>query len=163
MSAISKLSPKAFLGAMIPNVKILSSSIDAIIDRLNSLSTSDSTISVTTLTTTTLNTVDKFTTVTADGAISVPTANTTYYITKAGVAAMTIVDPTATTHDGLTLTFVATTANAHTLSNAAGSGFNDGGAASDIGTYGGAKGDNIIITAYQGKWYVKSKVNVTLA
>lgn len=101
--------------------------------------------------------------VTADGAISVPSGNVTYMITKAGVAAMTLVNPTATTHDGLRLTFMATTANAHTLDNSAGAGFNDGGAGSDVGTFGGAKGDNIVIEAYQGKWYVVSKVNVTLA
>lgn len=101
--------------------------------------------------------------VTADGAITIPSGNKTFAITKAGVAAMTLANPTSTTHDGLRLTFVATTANAHTLSNAAGAGFNDGGAGSDIGTFGGAKGDNIVIEAYQGKWYVVSKVNVTLA
>mgnify|MGYP006921363240 FL=1 len=118
---------------------------------------------ITTLTVTTLNAMSKLLAVTANGAVSIPTANTTYYITKAGVAAMTLVDPTATTHDGLTLTFISTTAQAHTLSNAAGSGFNAGGAASDIGTFGGAIGDNIVITAYQGKWLVVSKTNVTLA
>lgn len=101
--------------------------------------------------------------VSADGAITIPSGDTAYYITKAGVAAMTIANPTATTHDGLKLEFISTTANAHTLSNAAGAGFNGGGAASDIGTYGGAKGDNIVIEAYQGVWYVVSKVNVTLA
>lgn len=100
--------------------------------------------------------------VTADGAIAVPTENTTYFITKAGVAAMTLVDPTATTHDGIELTFISVTANAHTLSNAAGSGFNAGGAGSDVGTFGGAKGDNITIVAYQGDWFVKNSVNVTL-
>ena len=100
--------------------------------------------------------------VTADGAISVPTVNTTYFITKAGVAAMTLVDPTATTHDGLKLTFISATANAHTLSNAAGSGFNAGGSGADVGTFGGAKGDNIVIRAYQGDWYVETKTNVTL-
>lgn len=100
--------------------------------------------------------------VTADGAIAVPSRDTTYIITKAGVAAMTIVDPTATTHDGLTLTFIAGTANAHTLDNSAGSGFNAAGAGSDVGTFGGAKGDNIVIVAYGGDWFVKSKVNVTL-
>jgi hypothetical protein len=121
------------------------------------------TITATTLTATTLNATNKYTAVTANGAISIPTANTTYYITKAGVAAMTLADPTATTHDGLTLTFVATTASAHTLSNAAGSGFNDAGASGDIGTFGGAIGDNIVITAYQGKWLVVSKTNVTIA
>ena len=118
---------------------------------------------ITTLTVTTLNAMSKLLALSANGAVSIPTANTTYYITKAGVAAMTLVDPTATTHDGLTLTFISTTAQAHTLSNAAGSGFNAGGAASDIGTFGGAIGDNIVITAYQGKWLVVSKTNVTLA
>jgi hypothetical protein len=103
-----------------------------------------------------------FAAVTADGAITIPTADKTFYITKAGVAAMTIVDPTATTHDNIKLTFISTTAQAHTLSNAAGSGFNDGGAGGDVGTFGGAKGDNITICAYQGKWYVDRKVNVTL-
>lgn len=110
-----------------------------------------------------VSTVNAVQAVTADGAITIPSSNTTFYCTKAGVAAMTIANPTATTHDGLRLTFIATTANANTLSNAAGAGFNDGGAASDVGTFGGAKGDNIVIEAYQGKWYVVSKVNVTLA
>ena len=100
--------------------------------------------------------------VSADGAIAVPAASRSYFITKAGVAAMTIVNPTATTHDGIRLTFISTTAQAHTLDNSAGAGFNDGGAGADVGTFGGAKGDNIVIEAYQGKWYVVSKVNVTL-
>lgn len=106
-----------------------------------------------------------FLAVSADGAISVPAYNMTYFITKAGVAAMTIVDPTATTHDGVTLTFVATTANAHTLSNAAGSGFfSSGGGTKDVATFGGAIGDGITIIAYQGKWYIDPRgvTNVTL-
>ncbi len=107
--------------------------------------------------------VEPLVAVTADGAISVPSVNTTYFITKAGVAAMTLVDPTATTHDNLQLTFISVTANAHTLSNGAGSGFNGGGAGSDVGTFGAAKGNNIVIRAYQGDWYVVSSVNVTLA
>lgn len=102
--------------------------------------------------------------VTANGAIAVPTVNTTYHITKAGVAAMTLVDPTAVTHDGIQLTFVSETANAHTLSNAAGSGFNNGGAASDVGTFGGAVGDGLTIEARNGKWWVLpgTNQNVTL-
>lgn len=108
-------------------------------------------------------TVNSVVAVTADGAITIPSVNTTYNITKAGVAAMTLANPTATTHDGLRLTFMSNTANAHTLSNAGGAGFNDGGSGSDVGTFGGAKGDNIVVQAYQGKWYVVSKVNVTLA
>lgn len=99
--------------------------------------------------------------VTADGAIAVPSVNTTYFITKAGVAAMTLVDPTATTHDGLRLTFVATTANAHTLDLVTGI---NGGAA-DVGTWGGAAGDGVTVIAYQGAWYQVpgSNTNVTFA
>lgn len=96
-------------------------------------------------------------------AIAIPAFSQTIDITAAGVSAMTLANPTATTHDGVRLTFMSTTANAHTLSNAAGAGFNGGGAATDIGTFGGAKGDNIIVEAYQGVWYVVTKTNVTLA
>lgn len=101
-----------------------------------------------------------FSAASADGAITQKQG--VVYITKAGIAVLTIADPVATTDDGKTLTVISTTANAHTLSNGAGSGFNAGGAATDVGTFGGAKGDNIMITAYQGKWYVVAKTNVTL-
>lgn len=103
-----------------------------------------------------------FAALSGDGAITPGPGSMTYFITKGSAAAITIADPTATTHDGSRITVVATTAFAHTLSNAAGSGFNAGGAATDVGTFGGAKGDNIVFVAYQGKWYVESKVNVTL-
>jgi hypothetical protein len=96
----------------------------------------------------------------ADGAIGLKSG--TVFVTKAGVCAMTLADPVATLDDGKTLSVVSVTANAHTLSNAAGSGFNGGGAASDVGTFGGAKGDNIRVVAYQGVWYVERTVNVTL-
>ncbi len=99
--------------------------------------------------------------VTADGAIAVPTGDTKYVITKAGVAALTIVNPTDVTHDGLTLTFVSITAAAHTLTRAT-TGFNDAGAAGDVATWGGAKGDGMQITAWDGKWYVNFLRNVTL-
>ncbi len=99
---------------------------------------------------------------TADGAISIVAYSQTIYITKAGVCALTLANPTATTHDGARLTIVATTANAHTVSNAAGAGFNGGGAGADIATFGGAIGDSMIVEAYQGKWYVLNLLNVTL-
>lgn len=44
MTAISKTSPKLFLGAWIPNVKVLSSKIDEIITKLNTVSTTASTL-----------------------------------------------------------------------------------------------------------------------
>ena len=96
----------------------------------------------------------------ANGAITQKLG--TIYITKGSAAALTIADPTATDDDGCRLAIISTTAFAHTISNAAGSGFNAGGASSDVATLGGARGDNIVIEAYQGKWYVVSSVNVTL-
>lgn len=101
-------------------------------------------------------------TVTADGAIAIPPGDTTYFVTKAGVAAMTIAAPTITTHDGIRLTFISTTAQAHTLDMAS-SGINAG--SGDIGTFGGAIGDGVTIVAYQEHWYEVpgSNVNVTFA
>lgn len=97
----------------------------------------------------------------ADGAIAVAPKHV--FITKAGVCAMTLVDPTATTHDGLEIVFIAATANAHTLDNSAGSGFfSSGGASKDVATFGGAIGDRISVVAYQGKWYIKDSLNITL-
>lgn len=98
----------------------------------------------------------------ASGAIAIPTRNTTIVLTKAGVGAMTLAAPTALTHDGVTLTIISSTAQAHTLTNAS-PGFNGGGAASDVGTFGGAIGDNIVLVAHNAVWLVVSKTNVTLA
>lgn len=96
----------------------------------------------------------------ADGAITAKSG--IVYITKAGAAALTLADPTATVDDGKELLFMSTTANAHTVSNAAGSGFNGGGAAADVGTFGAAIANYLRVTAYNGKWYVTGNVNVTL-
>lgn len=98
-----------------------------------------------------------------DGAVTIPAYSQTIYFTKAGVCAATLGNPTATTHDGVRLTFIATTAQANTIDNSAGAGFNNGGAGADVATFGGAVGDNLVIEAYQGRWYVISSVNVTLA
>lgn len=102
----------------------------------------------------------KATAAAADGAIAVKTGSV--YITKAGIAVLTIADPVAGTDDGCELTVIATTAFAHTVSNAAGSGFNAGGAATDVATFGGARGDSMTLEAYQGKWYTRALRNVVL-
>lgn len=109
--------------------------------------------------------VDPWQTIGADGAVTQKAG--TLVVTKAGVCAMTIADPVSGRpedggDDGKILRVVSATAQAHTLSNAAGSGFNAGGSGADVGTFGGAKGDNIVLLAYGGDWYVISKVNVTL-
>ncbi len=101
-----------------------------------------------------------------DGAIT--QCSGTVSITKATAAALTIADPRAGRRDpnggddGQELTIISETAAAHTLSNASGSGFNDGGSGSDVATFGGAKGDNIVLIARAGKWWVKGARNVTL-
>jgi hypothetical protein len=99
----------------------------------------------------------------ANGAISIPDRGSkTVFVTKAGVCAMTLTAPTATTHDGVRITFVSTTAQAHTLTVAT-AGMNDLGASGDVGTFGGAKGDGLTLVAYQGDWFITGNINVTLA
>src|SRR6266436_4691939 len=78
----------------------------------------------------------KVTAVAVDGAIAVK--NGTVAITKGSACALTLADPIAGTDDGCCLTILATTAFAHTIDNSAGSGFNAGGSAKDIGTFGAA-------------------------
>jgi hypothetical protein len=97
---------------------------------------------------------------TDDGAVTI--AHGTVYLNKAGAIAATIDDP-PTNMNGARLLVISETAQAHTLSNAAGSGFNGGGAASDVGTYGGAIADLIELTAKDGVWFVTNNTNVTLA
>lgn len=96
----------------------------------------------------------------ADGAITIKRG--VAMITKAGVAVLTLANPVAGTDNFKTLKIISATAQAHTVSNAAGAGFNGGGAGSDVGTFGGAIGDNLVLVAYNGVWHVQSKVNVTL-
>jgi hypothetical protein len=100
----------------------------------------------------------------ANGAIAIPTAQCcTVHITKATAAALTLADPINITDDGKEMLIISDTAAAHTVSNAAGSGFNGGGAGSDVGTFAVAIGNRLRVVAYGGKWYVSQNVNVALA
>lgn len=63
---------------------------------------------------------------------------------------------------GMVIVFTAITAQAHTVSNAAGSGFNAGGALADVATFGGAIGDTFQVVCANAKWNVISLRNVTL-
>lgn len=110
--------------------------------------------------------VQAYTTVAADGAITQKSG--IIVVTKGSACALTIADPTsgapeAGGDDGKILTIISSTAQAHTIDNSAGSGFNAGGAASDVATFSSAIGNNLVIMAYGGKWLVVSKVNATLA
>ena len=96
----------------------------------------------------------------ADGAISIKDGYV--MITKAGVAALTLADPTATTDDGKELTVISTTANAHTVTIAGG--LNGAGSGADVGTFGAAAGNRFTVVAYNGKWWSSGvAVNVTFA
>lgn len=95
----------------------------------------------------------------ADGAIADKTALVT--LSKAGVGAYTLAAPTATLDDGKVLTLLATSANAHVVTSSV-VGFNAKGSSGTC-TFGGAKGDSVVLVALGGNWYTKSKVNVTVA
>ena len=93
---------------------------------------------------------------------AIPIRSHTALLSKGSAQAMTLTAPTATTHDGVTITVVSITAQTHTVT-ATTIGFNAGNTSTDVGTYGGAIGDGFTFVAYQGEWYVNSNINVTLA
>ena len=74
--------------------------------------------------------------------------------------AVTLPDPD-TSRNGTFLLIIATSASAHTVTNT--TGFNGGGGASDVATFGGAVGDSMILTAFNGTWLVVALNNVTIA
>lgn len=73
--------------------------------------------------------------------------------------AMTLINPTLA-QNGMIMVISATNASAHTLTYTAG--FNGGTTARDVATFGGAVGDNIVVYANAGVWWVISTRNVTL-
>lgn len=90
----------------------------------------------------------------------------TALLTKGSAGAYTLAAPTAGLpaaggDDGKVLRLIAATAQAHTVTNAA-PGFNNGGGASDVATFGGAIGDSMEVVAYNGEWLVLGLRNVTL-
>ena len=99
----------------------------------------------------------------ADGAVTIPTRGRKHvFVTKASAAALTLAAPTATTHDGVEIVIVSTTAAAHTVTVST-TGMNDLGTSADVGTFGASKGNGLTLVAYQGDWYVTSNIGVTLA
>lgn len=98
--------------------------------------------------------------VSASGAIDPHTSNR-YFITKAGVAALTLAAPTAGADDGLCIELMSTTANQHTLT-ATGL-FIDGAGHTNVATWSANAGGSITLQAYNGKWYVISTLNVTMS
>jgi len=88
-------------------------------------------------------------------------------LSAAGVVNATLAAPIAGPQsaggdDGKILTIISESAQAHTVTQAA-PGFNGGGAASDVGTGAGAKGDTLIAVALGGVWYAIQLKGYTLA
>lgn len=99
-------------------------------------------------------------TASVDGALNIPNQNTLVLVQKAGVCAMTLAAPT-TAQDGLVLTILSATANAHTVTYTAG--FYGDTTSSDVATFAAKVGASMTIQAQGGKWGVVSLANVTLA
>jgi len=96
----------------------------------------------------------------ASGAIDPHTANR-YVITKAGVAALTLAAPTSGADDGLQIDIISQTANQHTVT-ATGL-FVDGAGHLNVATFPANAGGQILLEAYQGKWYVLNVQAVTMS
>ena len=92
---------------------------------------------------------------TDDGAITIPCGMVV--LNKAGVVAATLAAPQA---DGMVLFITSETAQAHTLDLAT-TGVN--GSAADVGTFGGAIGDGVVLWSHDGVWYSSANTNVTFA
>ena len=99
-------------------------------------------------------------TASVDGALAIPTQNTLVLVQKAGVCAMTLAAPT-TAQDGLEMTILSATANAHTVTYTAG--FYGDTTSSDVATFAAKVGASMTIKAQGGKWGIVSLANVTLA
>lgn len=99
-------------------------------------------------------------TASVDGALAIPTQDTLVLVQKAGVCAMTLAAPT-TAQDGLEVTILSATANAHTVTYTAG--FYGDTTSSDVATFAAKVGASMTIQAQGGKWGVVSLANVTLA
>lgn len=101
---------------------------------------------------------DGGTTYTTAGAIAVQPGIS--FIGSAGALAMTLVDPTVQ-QNGMIMTILASTAQAHTVTNT--TGFGGGTTARDVCTFGGAINDGLTIIAFNAVWWVINTRNCTLA
>lgn len=97
----------------------------------------------------------------ANGAITI--RNSVVFLTKAGVAAMTLAAP-STAQNGTIIKVVSATTNAHTITAPSNIiHFGDSGGAKDVCTFAAYKGAQITFIAYGGEWYVLGLTAVTIA
>ncbi len=106
--------------------------------------------------------VDDIVTYGASGAIAIPTKNTTIEISKATVAAMTIVAPAAD-QDGLRLTITSVTGTAHTVTGVALLADGVTGSPHSTATYAAAVGASMTLEACNSLWNVIALQGVTVA
>lgn len=85
-----------------------------------------------------------------------------YVVTTAGVDAMTLAAPTATTDDGKVIVVTSNTGNSHTIT-ATGLFQSGVSAAVNLATFNAFAGATIILMAYQGKWNVLSLNGVVMS
>lgn len=99
----------------------------------------------------------------ASGAIN-PHQPALYYITKAGVAALTLPAPSPGQDDNVVLEFISTTAYAHTLTTPAAGDIQDGNASGydTVLTFNAKAGASCKLRAYAGVWYVEQEVGSSL-
>lgn len=94
-----------------------------------------------------------------DGAITIKRGAA--YITKGSIAALTLAAPTAGTDDFKFLFITSTTAFAHVITSSV-RGFNGKGSSGTL-TWAAAKGNSIVLMAYNGDWWVFAPNGVTVA
>jgi hypothetical protein len=92
-------------------------------------------------------------------AIAVPSKDSFIILNSDTTTAYTLVDPTPGSA-GRRLTIMAGTADAYTVTNT--TGYNGAGTTGDVATFGGAKGDNMVIRASATQWLIEDLRNVTV-
>lgn len=92
-------------------------------------------------------------TMSADGAISIPSKNTRINITKATAAALTLTAPGTSVPDGIILEIRGYTAAAHTVTLTAG--FFGNTTSSDVATFAAGGGGVLVLESLNGIWMVK--------
>lgn len=97
--------------------------------------------------------------ITGDGAITIQTGMVV--LSKGSAAAITIAAPTAGDHDGIEITVVTLTAQAHVITQGT-VGFNAKGSSGTV-TFTAAIGNAVVLRAYNGNWYAVVKTGVTVA
>jgi hypothetical protein len=94
---------------------------------------------------------------TASGEVTIPASSQTIIVK--GVEDPIALTCAAPTRNGIRLTFLATTALAHTVQNTGG-GWNRN---PTTATFGGAIGDSFTVESYGGYWYIINSINITLS